>query len=77
MSQWETPTDTIEHWVEFEYRGGPGRKLVDQKLVKALRECRILSESEKRKLFNLIDLNDDAGKLYMQLVLQYSDNYAT
>ena len=48
-----------------------------QKLEKALKEGRNLSESYKRKLFNLIDLNNKSGKLNMQLVLQYSEGYAT
>ena len=72
-----TPIDPIEHWVEFEYRGVKGGRSVDQKLEKALREGRNLNEGDKKKLFELIDLNNDAGKFDMQLVLQYSDEYST
>ena len=47
------------------------------KLEKALREGRNLSHADKRKLFNLIHLNNDAGKFDMKLLLQYNDEYAT
>ena len=74
---WNTPIDAIEHWVEFEYRGVKGGRSVDQKVEKALKEGRNLNAADKKKLFNLIDLNNDAGKFDMKLVLQYSDEYST